>query len=250
MSASEGQKIRSSSKRKSKYKRVLLKLSGEVLMGNKEAGLDLQMVETICRQVAEVKDLGVEIAMVVGGGNIFRGMSSTAEGMDRVSADYMGMLATVINSLALQGCLERMGNITCVMSAIEINKICELFIRRRAVSHLEKERIVIFAGGTGNPYFTTDTAAALRAVEINAEILLKGTKVDGVYDADPVKEPKAVMFKRLTHTDILQKNLKIMDATAASLCRENNIPIVVFNLYQKDNLRKIILGKTIGTMVS
>ncbi len=250
MPASKARKTGSSSMRKLKYKRVLLKLSGEMLMGKKEAGLDLQMVDSICRQVTKVKDLGVEIALVIGGGNIFRGITSTAKGIGRVSADYMGMLATVINALALQECLERLGYFTRVMSAIQIDKVCELFIRRRAVRHLEKGRIVIFAGGTGNPYFTTDTAAALRAIEIDAEILLKGTKVDGVYDADPVKEPKAVMFKRLTHTDILQKNLKIMDATAASLCRENDIPIVVFNLYQRENLLKIILGKTIGTMVS
>lgn len=241
---------RSLSKPKLKYKRVLMKLSGEVLMGNRKAGFDSRMVKVICHQVVEVKRLGVEIALVVGGGNIFRGLSSAAEGMDRVSADYMGMLATVINSLALQDNLEKLGCSTRVMSAIQINEVCEPFVRQRAICHLEKGLIVIFAGGTGNPYFTTDTAAALRAVEITAEILLKGTKVDGVYDADPIKNPEAVMFKRLSHTDILQKNLRVMDATAASLCRENNIPIIVFNLYQKDNLRKIVLGKRIGTMVS
>jgi len=233
-----------------KYKRILLKLSGEVLMGDREAGLDNRMIQHVCRQVAQVKELGIEIALVIGGGNIFRGLTAATEGVDRVSADYMGMLATVINALALQDSLEKSGHFTRVMSAVEMNEVCEPYIRRRAVRHLEKGRIVIFAGGTGNPYFTTDTAAALRAAEINADILIKGTKVDGVYDSDPAKNPKAVMFKKLTHSDILERNLKIMDATAASLCRENGISIIVYNLYKKDNLKKIVFGNKIGTLVN
>jgi len=233
-----------------KYKRILLKLSGEVLMGDREAGLDNRMIQHVCRQVAQVQELGIEIALVIGGGNIFRGLTAATEGMDRVSADYMGMLATVINALALQDSLEKSGHFTRVMSAVEMNEVCEPYIRRRAVRHLEKGRIVIFAGGTGNPYFTTDTAAALRAAEINADILIKGTKVDGVYDSDPAKNPKAVMFKKLTHSDILERNLKIMDATAASLCRENGISIIVYNLYKKDNLKKIVFGNKIGTLVN
>jgi uridylate kinase len=233
-----------------KYKRILLKLSGEVLMGNQGAGIERQMISAICEQIAGVRKLGVEIGIVVGGGNIFRGLKAAADGMDRVAGDYMGMLATVINSLAIQDQLEQIGHFTRVMSAIEINAVCEPFIRRRAVRHIEKGRVVIFAGGTGNPYFTTDTAAALRAVEVSAEILLKGTKVDGVYDCDPVNNPKAVMFETLTHTDMLQKNLRVMDATAASLCRENNIPIIVFNIYKQDNLKNIVLGKKIGTIVN
>jgi len=232
------------------YKRVLLKLSGEALLGERGLGIDPEVVNRIAEEIAVVKALGVELGIVLGGGNIFRGISASARGMDRVSGDYMGMLATVINALALQDYLERYGIDTRVQTAIKMEELAEPFIRRRAIRHLEKGRTVIFAAGTGNPYFTTDTAAALRAVEIGAEILLKGTKVDGVYDADPVKNPKAVMFKKLTHTDILQKNLKVMDATAASLCRENKIPIIVFNLYQENNLRKIVLGKKIGTMVN
>jgi len=219
-------------------------------MGNLQAGLDPQMVSSICEQIAGVRQLGAEIAVVVGGGNIFRGLKASADGMDRVTADYMGMLATIINSLAIQDHLEQKGHFTRVMSAIQINEVCEPFIRRRAVRHLEKGRIVIFAGGTGNPYFTTDTAAALRAVEMGAQILLKGTKVEGVYDSDPVKNPQAKFIERLTHTDMLQKQLKVMDATAASLCRENNIPIIVFNIYKQDNLENIVLGKNIGTIVS
>jgi uridylate kinase len=232
-----------------KYKRIMLKLSGEVLMGNHEAGIDRKMIATICDQIAGVRKLGVEIAIVVGGGNIFRGIQAAADGMDRVTADYMGMMATIINSLAIQDHLERMGHFTRTMSAIQINELCEPFIRRRAVRHLEKGRIVIFAGGTGNPYFTTDTAAALRAVEINSEVLLKGTKVDGVYDSDPAKNPDAKLYSHITHTDMLQQQLRVMDATAASLCRENNIPIIVFNIYKQDNLKNIVLGKQIGTLV-
>jgi uridylate kinase len=241
---------RITAKKKLKYKRVLLKLSGEVLMGDHEAGLDDEMVTHVCEQVAEVKALGVEIGLVVGGGNIFRGLTAAAAGMDRVSADFMGMLATIINSLALQDYLERMGHFTRVMSAIEMPKVCEPFIRRRAVRHLEKGRIVIFAGGTGNPYFTTDTAAALRAAEVDADVLIKGTKVEGVYDSDPTNNSRAKLYKDLSYKTVLGKNLRVMDASAASLCRDNNIPIIVFNLYKKGNLKKIVLGEKIGTIVN
>jgi uridylate kinase len=231
------------------YKRIMLKLSGEVLMGDRQAGLDRAMISAICDQIASVRKLGVEIAIVVGGGNIFRGLQAAAEGMDRVTADYMGMMATIINSLAIQDHLERMGHFTRAMSAIEINEVCEPFIRRRAIRHIEKGRIVIFAGGTGNPYFTTYTAAALRAVEIGADVLLKGTKVNGVYDSDPNKNPAAKFYEHITHTDMLQQQLQVMDSTAASLCRENKIPIIVFNIYKQDNLKDIVLGKKIGTLV-
>jgi uridylate kinase len=233
-----------------KYKRVLLKLSGEILMGDREAGLDDRMVSYVCGQVAELRKSGVEIGLVVGGGNIFRGLTAAAAGMDRVAADYMGMLATIINSLALQDYLEKLGHFTRVMSAIEMPEVCEAFIRRRAIRHMEKGRIVIFAGGTGNPYFTTDTAAALRAAEVNADVLIKGTKVDGVYDADPVGNSEAKLYSKLSYTTVLEKNLKVMDASAASLCRDNKIPIIVFNLYKKGNLKKIVLGEKIGTIVS
>jgi uridylate kinase len=248
--AADKAKSSSASKPKLKYKRVLLKLSGEVLMGDREAGLDDGMVEHVCSQVAEIRKLGVEIGVVVGGGNIFRGLTAATAGMDRVGADFMGMLATIINSLALQDYLERMGHFTRVMSAIEMPKVCEPFIRRRAVRHMEKGRIVIFAGGTGNPYFTTDTAAALRAAEVEAEVLIKGTKVDGVYDSDPVKNPQAKLYDRLKYATVLEKELRVMDASAASLCRENKIPIIVYNLYKKNNLKNIVLGKKIGTIVS
>ncbi|MCD6160872.1 MAG: UMP kinase [candidate division Zixibacteria bacterium] len=233
-----------------KYKRILLKLSGEILVGDRDSGLDERMIAHVCNEVVQVKNLGIETALVIGGGNIFRGLTAAAKGMDRVSADYMGMLATVINALALQDQLEKMGIITRVMSAIKMNEVCEPFIRKRAVRHLEKGRIVIFAGGTGNPYFTTDTAAALRAAEIGAEVLIKGTKVDGVYDSDPVKNPEAVIYDKLTHSDIIKDNLRVMDAAAASVCRENNIPIVVFNLYKNGNLKKIVIGENVGTIVS
>lgn len=233
-----------------KFKRVLLKLSGEVLMGDREAGLDDRMVDHVCRQVAEIRTLGVEVGVVVGGGNIFRGLTAAAAGMDRVAADFMGMLATIINSLALQDYLESMKHFTRVMSAIEMPKVCEPFIRRRAIRHMEKGRIVIFAGGTGNPYFTTDTAAALRAAEISADVLIKGTKVDGVYDTDPEKKSNARLYTKLSYNNVLEKNLRIMDASAASMCRDNKIPIIVFNLYKKGNLKKIVLGESIGTLVS
>ena len=231
------------------YHRILLKLSGEALLGEKSFGIDRDFTDYLAREIKEVHALGVQVSAVVGGGNIFRGVSETAQGMDRVSADYMGMLATVINGVALQDALERAGLITRVMSAIEMREVAEPFIRRRAIRHLEKKRVVIFAGGTGNPYFSTDTAAALRAMEIKAEIILKGTKVDGIYDADPMKDPNARKFDRLTYFEVLQKGLKVMDTTAISLCMDNGLPIIVYNLKQKGGLRKILTGKKVGTMV-
>jgi len=231
------------------YRRILLKLSGEALLGEKSFGIDRDFTDYLAREIKEVHALGVQVSAVVGGGNIFRGVSETAQGMDRVSADYMGMLATVINGVALQDALERAGLITRVMSAIEMREVAEPFIRRRAIRHLEKERVVIFAGGTGNPYFSTDTAAALRAMEIKAEIILKGTKVDGIYDADPMKDPNAHKFDRLTYFDVLQKGLKVMDTTAISLCMDNGLPIIVYNLKQKGGLKKILTGGKVGTMV-
>ncbi len=236
---------------KVKYKRILLKLSGEVLTGGKSAkALDDRTLKDISGQIKEIADLGVQVGVVIGGGNIFRGLEAAAGGMDRVSADFMGMLATVINSLAMQEYLENMGVFTRVLTAIEMAEVAEPFIRRRAVRHLEKGRVVIFAGGTGNPYFTTDTAAALRASEINAEIVLKGTKVDGVYDSDPVKNKKAKKYDKLSYLDVLNKGLKVMDATAISMCMDNDIPIAVFNLYEKGNLLRIINGEKIGTLVA
>lgn len=232
-----------------KYKRVLLKLSGEALMGKQGLGIDPQVVDDITTEIAEVKELGLEIALVVGGGNIFRGLSASARGMDRVTGDYMGMLATVMNAMALQDFLERKGVQTRVQTALEMEKIAEPFIRRRAIRHLEKGRVVIFAAGTGNPYFTTDTAAVLRAVEIQADAVFKGTKVDGIYDADPVKNTNAVKFEQISFMDVVKKGLKVMDFTAITLCMENNLPIVVFNLIQKGNLKRVILGEDIGTKV-
>ncbi|HVD77953.1 MAG TPA: UMP kinase [Vicinamibacteria bacterium] len=231
------------------YRRILLKLSGEALLGEKSFGIDRAFTDYLAREIKQVHTLGVQVSAVVGGGNIFRGVSETAQGMDRVSADYMGMLATVINGVALQDALERAGMMTRVMSAIEMREVAEPFIRRRAIRHLEKERVVIFAGGTGNPYFSTDTAAALRAMEIKAEIILKGTKVDGIYDADPMKDPGARKFDHLTYFDVLQKGLKVMDTTAISLCMENSLPIIVYNLKQKGGLKRILTGGKVGTMV-
>ena len=231
------------------YRRILLKLSGEALLGEKSFGIDRAFTDYLAREIKQVHTLGVQVSAVVGGGNIFRGVSETAQGMDRVSADYMGMLATVINGVALQDALERAGMMTRVMSAIEMREVAEPFIRRRAIRHLEKDRVVIFAGGTGNPYFSTDTAAALRAMEIKAEIILKGTKVDGIYDADPMKDPGARKFDHLTYFDVLQKGLKVMDTTAISLCMENSLPIIVYNLKQKGGLKKILTGGKVGTMV-
>jgi uridylate kinase len=231
------------------FGRILLKLSGEALLGEKSFGIDRAFTDYLAHEIKQVHALGVQVSAVVGGGNIFRGVSETAQGMDRVSADYMGMLATVINGVALQDALERVGLFTRVMSAIEMREVAEPFIRRRAIRHLEKGRVVIFAGGTGNPYFSTDTAAALRAMEIKAEIILKGTKVDGIYDADPMKDPKARKFDRLTYFDVLQKGLKVMDTTAISLCMENGLPIIVYNLKEKGGLKKILTGGKVGTMV-
>ncbi|MCP4649115.1 MAG: UMP kinase [PVC group bacterium] len=237
-------------KKKPAYRRVVLKLSGEALQNVKTGfGIDAGVLLSIGKQLKEIKELGLEIAIVVGGGNIFRGTSTIGRAIDRSTADYMGMLATVINSLALQDALEKLGVRTRVQTAIELKALAEPYIRRRAVRHLEKGRIIIFAAGTGNPYFTTDTAAALRAVEINADVILKATKVDGVYSDDPIKNKKAKKFKKLNYIDVLHKNLKVMDGTAIALCRDNNLPIIVFNLFKKDNIKKVILGDHIGTLV-
>ena len=242
-------KARTAAKRPN-YKRVLLKLSGEALLGKGEWGIDHDVLNGICRQVIAAKKLGVEIALVIGGGNIMRGaIEAKREGVDRSTADHMGMLATVINALALQNALEHMGTFTRVMSAIEMHQVAESYIRRRAVRHLEKGRTVIFAAGTGNPYFTTDTAAALRAMEIGADVLVKATKVDGVYTADPVKDPKATRFTELTYLEVLKRRLQVMDTTAISLCMDNNLPIVVFNLNKPGNLLRLIKGERVGTLV-
>lgn len=231
------------------YKRVLLKLSGEALQGKKEYGIDPDFLRYLALEIKGVRKSGTEIGVVIGAGNIFRGVSLHSRGTDRVSGDYMGMLATVINSLALQDALEKEGVFTRVMSAIQMDRVAELYIRRRAIRHLEKGRIVIFAAGTGNPFFTTDTAAALRASEIEAEIILKGTRVNGVYDCDPLKNSRANMFKQIGYLEVLNRDLRVMDATAISLCKENSIPIIVFNLLKKGNLQKIISGGKIGTRV-
>jgi uridylate kinase len=231
------------------YRRVLLKLSGEALLGEKTFGIDRTFTDYLAREIKGIHSLGVEVAAVVGGGNIFRGVSDSAQGMDRVTADHMGMLATVINALALQDALERASVVTRVLSAIEMREVAEPFIRRRAMRHMEKGRVVIFAGGTGNPYFSTDTAAALRAMEIKAEIILKGTKVDGIYDADPEKDPRAQKFDRLTYFEVLQRGLRVMDATAISLCMDNRLPIIVYDLKRKGNLKRILQGGKIGTLV-
>jgi uridylate kinase len=233
-----------------RYKRILLKLSGEALMGEQGYGIDNAVLDTIASEVKEVCGLGVEVAVVIGGGNIVRGLSGASKGMERASADYMGMLATVLNALALQNILENKGVVTRVQSAIEMRELAETYIRRRAVRHLEKGRVVIFAAGTGNPYFTTDTAAALRAMEIGANVIMKATKVDGVYSADPLKDKKATKFERLTYLEVLQKDLRVMDATAISLCMDNNLPIIVFNLTVPGNIKKIVLGEKMGTLVT
>ena len=236
---------------KSVYRRILLKLSGEALMGDSNRlGIDPQTVDQICREVAEVARMGVEIGVIIGGGNIYRGLSASARGMDRVTGDYMGMLATVINALALQDYLERNGAETRVMTAIKMEQIAEPFIRRRAVTHLVHGKIVIFGAGTGNPYFTTDTAAALRAIEIGADAILKGTKVDGVYDKDPVLHADAVKYDQLSYMDVIRGRLKVMDTTAVTLCMENDLPIQVFNLKQPGNLLRVIQGESIGTKVT
>ncbi len=231
------------------YKRVLLKVSGEVLKGKRKYGIDLEATSQIAKQIKEVAELGVSIGVVIGGGNIFRGVSASAKGIDRVSADYMGMLATVVNALALQDSLEKKGLPTRVMSAIRIEQVAEPYIRRRALRHLEKGRIVIFSGGTGNPYFSTDSAAALRAIEMQAEVLLKGTKVDGIYTADPNQDRDAARYKSLSYIDFLNKGIKVMDSTAVSLCMDNHLPIIVFNLNRKGDFKRIVWGEGIGTKV-
>jgi len=232
-----------------KYKRILLKVSGEALAGEQAIGISANVVRFIAEEVREIHNLGVEIGMVVGGGNIFRGIEASAKGMDRTSADYMGMLATVLNGLALQDALEKVGVDTRVQTAIQMQQVAEPFIRRRALRHLEKGRVVIFVGGTGNPYFTTDTTAALRAMEIAAQIVCKATKVDGVYTADPMKDPTATKFDELTYLDVLSRRLKVMDSTAISLCMDNGFPIVVFNLQERGRLRQLVCGERVGTLV-
>ncbi len=232
-----------------RFKRILLKLSGEALAGDQGYGIDPAVIQGIAEEIRDVVRLGVEVALVIGGGNIFRGLAASSRGMDRASADYMGMLATVMNSLAMQDALEKLGVITRVQSAIEMQEIAEPYIRRRAMRHLQKGRVVIFGAGTGNPYFTTDTAASLRAMEISAEIILKATKVDGVYNDDPMKNPDAVKFESLTYLEVLEKGLQVMDATATSLCMDNQLPIVVFDLTEKGNIRRVVLGDNIGTIV-
>lgn len=231
------------------YKRILLKLSGESLMGEKQYGIDIDRVAQYAKDINEVHAQGIEIAIVIGGGNIYRGLSAEKSGMDRVQADYMGMLATVINSMALQDALEKTGVKTRLLTAIKMEQICEPFIRRRAVRHLEKGRIVIFGAGTGNPYFTTDTAASLRAVEINADVVMKGTRVDGIYTADPLKDPAATRFDEITFTEVYKKNLNVMDMTAITLCQENNLPIIVFDMNKPGNFKRIANGDPIGTLV-
>jgi len=234
---------------KPRYQRVLLKLSGEALMGDQGFGVDPLMADRIAAEIQEIHGLGVQVAATVGGGNIIRGISISAAGMDRVSGDYMGMLATVINALALQNALERRGVYTRVLSAIEMREVAEPYIRRRAMRHLEKGRVVIFAAGTGNPYFSTDTAAALRAIEIHAEVILKATKVDGIYDADPVLHPSARLLRELTYLQVLKKGLRVMDTTAVTLCMENKLPIIVFNLLRHGNIRDVVLGAKVGSVI-
>jgi len=232
-----------------KYKRILLKLSGEALMGKKQFGIDTNLLATYASEIKIAVDQGVEVAIVIGGGNIFRGLQAAEGGMDRVQGDYMGMLATVINSMALQSALESIGVNTRLQSAIKMEAICEPFIRRRAVRHLEKGRVVIFGAGTGNPYFTTDTAASLRAIEIEANVILKGTRVDGIYTADPEKDKTATRYSKITFTEVYEKNLQVMDMTAFTLCQENKLPIIVFDMNKSGNLKRIVDGEEIGTLV-
>ena len=231
------------------YKKILLKLSGEALMGEQEFGISSDVITSYAKQIKEIVDLGVEVSIVIGGGNIFRGISGAAQGVDRVTGDHMGMLATVINSLALQNSIEKLGVPTRVQTAIEMPKVAEPFIKRRAQRHLEKGRVVIFGAGTGNPYFTTDTAAALRAIEMETDVVIKATKVDGIYDKDPVKFADAKKYGTVTYNEVLAKDLKVMDATAISLCRENKLPIIVFNSLVEGNLKKVVMGEHIGTTV-
>ncbi len=232
------------------YKRVLLKLSGEALMGSQNYGIEPAVATQIAKDIAEIQGMGVETAIVIGGGNIFRGVAASARGVDRATADYMGMLATIINALALQDALEQQGVVTRVVTAIEMRAVAEPFIRRRAIRHLEKGRVVVFGGGTGNPYFSTDTAAALRAMEIKADVILKATKVDGIYDADPMLNPSASRFDRISYLQVLEQGLKVMDATAISLCMDNRLPIVVFNLLTAGNIKRAIVGEPIGSLVT
>ncbi len=231
------------------YQRVILKLSGEALLGPASFGIDPKVTTQIAEEIAAVHRLGVELAVAIGGGNIFRGLAATARGMDRGTADYMGMLATVINALALQDALEQIQVVTRVVTAIEMRAVAEPFIRRRSIRHLEKGRVVVFAAGTGNPYFTTDTAAALRAMEIRADVILKGTKVDGIYTADPLKDPEATRFDSISYLQVLEQGLKVMDATAISLCMDNKLPIVVFNIQEPGNLKRAIMGESVGSLV-
>ncbi len=233
-----------------RYSRMLLKLSGEALMGDETYGIDANVATRIAQEVADIQSLGVQTAIVIGGGNIFRGVAASARGMDRSTADYMGMLATVINALALQDALEQQGVPTRVLSAIEMRAVAEPFIRRRAIRHLEKGRVVVFAAGTGNPYFTTDTAAALRAMEMKADVILKATKVDGIYTADPVTDPSATRYEQISYLQVLQDRLQVMDATAISLCMDNKLPIVVFNLRTPGNVRRVVSGEPVGTTVT
>src|SRR4051812_44270930 len=233
-----------------KYRRILLKLSGEALGGEMGFGISSESVQSMALQIQEVRELGVQVVIVIGGGNIFRGVSGSERGIERATGDYMGMLATVINSLALQDALEKLGVATRVQSAITMHQVAEAFIRRRAVRHLEKGRVVIFGGGTGNPFFSTDTAAALRANEIGAEVILKATKVDGIYDSDPKKNPKAKRFTQISYLDALQKQLKVMDSTAFSLCMDNKMPIIVFDFFKPHNLRRVVMGEKVGTLVT
>ncbi len=233
-----------------KYRRILLKLSGEALGGKGGVGICPEAVHEMARQIAEVRELGVEVVVVVGGGNIFRGVAGSERGIERATGDYMGMLATVINALALQDALEKQGVATRVQSAITMSQVAEAFIRRRAQRHLDKGRVVIFGGGTGNPFFSTDTAAALRANEIGAEVILKATKVDGIYDCDPVKNPKAKRYAQITYLEALQKQLKVMDSTAFSLCMDNKMPIIVFDMFKAHNLKRVVLGEKVGTLVT
>jgi uridylate kinase len=231
------------------YRRILLKLSGEALMGEQQFGIDPAVTTQIAKEVSEIQQLGVQIGVVIGGGNLFRGLAASAKGMDRATADYMGMLATVINALALQDALEHAGITTRVATAIEMRAVAEPFIRRRAIRHMEKGRVVVFAAGTGNPYFTTDTAAALRAMEMKADVILKGTKVDGIYTADPMIHADATKFDSISYLKVLEQGLKVMDATAISLCMDNRLPIVVFNLRTAGNLRRVVMGEPVGTLV-
>jgi uridylate kinase len=233
-----------------KYRRVLLKLSGESLAGSSGYGIDPEQAEQVAQRVGEVRELGVDVAVVIGAGNLWRGRSGIERGMDRATADYMGMLATVMNALALMDAMERAGLVTRVQSAVEMHAVAEPYIRRRAIRHLEKGRVVILGGGTGNPYFSTDTAAALRAMEIGADVLIKATKVDGVYDADPVKDPDALRFEKLTYIDIINRRLEVMDSTAISLCMDNNLPILVLNLWEPESLRQALYGKEVGTLIA